>query len=262
MQLRRLAPSASRRSITRPTSDCASRVAAVRSSASASAGRSSALAGSPAGARPSPGLMSMKAIARSVSATRVDGMVPATIPQKRQFSLIAQAVPRRAGAGRGNGRYRPRLYTARAEPCPPRSPMPDELLRPTIGAGVDMSVRPWRLMSQTYVAFFGGVIALDDHRLPERPPPRRGCGQAPPDPAHRRRRPRGRDRRLQPAERRRRPHVRSPVSASAWWPSSAASPSSGSSARWTALSSSAAPTTARSGGRASRPRSAAPSPKP
>ena len=37
--------------------------------------------------------------------------------------------------------------------------MPDELLRPTIGAGVDMSVRPWRLMSQTYVAFFGGVIS-------------------------------------------------------------------------------------------------------
>ncbi len=37
--------------------------------------------------------------------------------------------------------------------------MPDELLRPTIGAGVDMSVRPWRPMSQTYVAFFGGVIA-------------------------------------------------------------------------------------------------------
>ncbi|MEV5968068.1 hypothetical protein AB0L70_40255 [Kribbella sp. NPDC051952] len=37
--------------------------------------------------------------------------------------------------------------------------MPDELLRPTIGAGVDMSVRPWRLMSQTYVAFFGGVVA-------------------------------------------------------------------------------------------------------
>jgi hypothetical protein len=37
--------------------------------------------------------------------------------------------------------------------------MPDELLRPTIGTGVDMSVRPWRLMSQTYVAFFGGVIA-------------------------------------------------------------------------------------------------------
>jgi hypothetical protein len=36
--------------------------------------------------------------------------------------------------------------------------MPDELLRPTIGAGVDLSVRPWRLMSQTYVAFFGGVI--------------------------------------------------------------------------------------------------------
>ena len=37
--------------------------------------------------------------------------------------------------------------------------MPDELLRPTIGAGVDMSARPWRLMSQTYVAFFGGVLA-------------------------------------------------------------------------------------------------------
>ena len=37
--------------------------------------------------------------------------------------------------------------------------MPDDLLRPTIGAGVDLSVRPWRLMSQTYVAFFGGVIA-------------------------------------------------------------------------------------------------------
>jgi hypothetical protein len=37
--------------------------------------------------------------------------------------------------------------------------MPDELLRPTIGASVDMSARPWRLMSQTYVAFFGGVIA-------------------------------------------------------------------------------------------------------
>ncbi|GAA3111494.1 hypothetical protein JOF29_004305 [Kribbella aluminosa] len=37
--------------------------------------------------------------------------------------------------------------------------MPDDLLRPTIGAGVNMSVRPWRLMSQTYVAFFGGVIA-------------------------------------------------------------------------------------------------------
>jgi hypothetical protein len=37
--------------------------------------------------------------------------------------------------------------------------MPDELLRPTIGARVDPSVRPWRLMSQAYVAFFGGVIA-------------------------------------------------------------------------------------------------------
>jgi hypothetical protein len=38
--------------------------------------------------------------------------------------------------------------------------MPDELLRPTIGADVDLSVRPWRLMSQAYVAFFGGVIAV------------------------------------------------------------------------------------------------------
>ncbi|NEA32707.1 hypothetical protein [Streptomyces sp. SID13031] len=37
--------------------------------------------------------------------------------------------------------------------------MPDDLLRPTIGADVDLSVRPWRLMSQAYVAFFGGVIA-------------------------------------------------------------------------------------------------------
>ncbi|WP_020384736.1 hypothetical protein [Kribbella catacumbae] len=37
--------------------------------------------------------------------------------------------------------------------------MPDELLRPTIGADVDMSARPWRLTSQAYVAFFGGVIA-------------------------------------------------------------------------------------------------------
>ncbi|TDO55544.1 hypothetical protein EV651_114248 [Kribbella sp. VKM Ac-2571] len=37
--------------------------------------------------------------------------------------------------------------------------MPDELLHPTVGAGVDMSARPWRLMSQTYVAFFGGVLA-------------------------------------------------------------------------------------------------------
>jgi hypothetical protein len=37
--------------------------------------------------------------------------------------------------------------------------MPDELLRPTVGAGLDMSARPWRLMSQTYVAFFGGVLA-------------------------------------------------------------------------------------------------------
>ena len=37
--------------------------------------------------------------------------------------------------------------------------MPDELLRPTVGAGVDMSARPWRLMSQTYVAFLGGVLA-------------------------------------------------------------------------------------------------------
>jgi hypothetical protein len=37
--------------------------------------------------------------------------------------------------------------------------MPDELLRPTIGAGVDLKVRPWRLKSQIYVAFFGGPIA-------------------------------------------------------------------------------------------------------
>ncbi|WP_350276492.1 hypothetical protein [Kribbella sp. HUAS MG21] len=37
--------------------------------------------------------------------------------------------------------------------------MPDDLLRPTIGAGVNMAVRPWRLMSQAYVAFFGGVLA-------------------------------------------------------------------------------------------------------
>jgi len=37
--------------------------------------------------------------------------------------------------------------------------MPDELLRPTIGDGVDLSVRPWRLKSQLYVAFFGGVLA-------------------------------------------------------------------------------------------------------
>ncbi|GAA1571471.1 hypothetical protein GCM10009789_26290 [Kribbella sancticallisti] len=37
--------------------------------------------------------------------------------------------------------------------------MPDELLRPTIGADVDLSARPWRLTSQAYVAFFGGVIA-------------------------------------------------------------------------------------------------------
>jgi len=37
--------------------------------------------------------------------------------------------------------------------------MSDELLRPTIGADIDLSTRPWRLMSQAYVAFFGGVIA-------------------------------------------------------------------------------------------------------
>ena len=49
--------------------------------------------------------------------------------------------------------------------------MPDELLRPTIGAGVDLSVRPWRLKSQTYVAFFGGAISatliafFNAHRL-------------------------------------------------------------------------------------------------
>ncbi|GAA0945609.1 hypothetical protein GCM10009554_40640 [Kribbella koreensis] len=38
--------------------------------------------------------------------------------------------------------------------------MSDELLRPTIGADVDVTVRPWRLMSQAYVAFFGGVLAV------------------------------------------------------------------------------------------------------
>ncbi|GAA1517796.1 hypothetical protein [Kribbella lupini] len=38
--------------------------------------------------------------------------------------------------------------------------MADELLRPTITANVDLSVRPWRLMSQAYVAFFGGVLAV------------------------------------------------------------------------------------------------------
>jgi hypothetical protein len=38
--------------------------------------------------------------------------------------------------------------------------MSDELLRPTIGADVDVTVRPWRLMSQAYVAFFGGVISV------------------------------------------------------------------------------------------------------
>jgi len=37
--------------------------------------------------------------------------------------------------------------------------MPDDLLRPTISSRVDPSVRPWPLVSQTYVAFFGGVIA-------------------------------------------------------------------------------------------------------
>ncbi|TWD84297.1 hypothetical protein FB561_5472 [Kribbella amoyensis] len=37
--------------------------------------------------------------------------------------------------------------------------MADELLRPTIAADVDLTVRPWRQLSQAYVAFFGGVIA-------------------------------------------------------------------------------------------------------
>ena len=37
--------------------------------------------------------------------------------------------------------------------------MSDELLRPTIADRVDPKVRPWRLNSQAYVAFFGGVIA-------------------------------------------------------------------------------------------------------
>ncbi|MFK4085548.1 hypothetical protein ACI2LF_15650 [Kribbella sp. NPDC020789] len=37
--------------------------------------------------------------------------------------------------------------------------MSDELLRPTIGSTVDPAVRPWRLTTQAFVAFFGGVIA-------------------------------------------------------------------------------------------------------
>lgn len=37
--------------------------------------------------------------------------------------------------------------------------MQDDLLRPSIDKDIDLSVRPWRLVSQTYVAFFGGVIA-------------------------------------------------------------------------------------------------------
>ncbi|TDD57757.1 hypothetical protein E1263_22240 [Kribbella antibiotica] len=37
--------------------------------------------------------------------------------------------------------------------------MSDDLLRPTIGDRVDPTVRPWRLNSQAYVAFFGGVMA-------------------------------------------------------------------------------------------------------
>ncbi|MFC9688488.1 hypothetical protein ACFTSF_08115 [Kribbella sp. NPDC056951] len=37
--------------------------------------------------------------------------------------------------------------------------MSDELLRPTISSAVDPKVQPWRLNSQAYVAFFGGVIA-------------------------------------------------------------------------------------------------------
>ena len=37
--------------------------------------------------------------------------------------------------------------------------MSDDLLRPTIATGVDPKVQPWRLNSQAYVAFFGGVVA-------------------------------------------------------------------------------------------------------
>lgn len=37
--------------------------------------------------------------------------------------------------------------------------MSDELLRPTISSAVDPAVRPWRLTTQAFVAFFGGVIA-------------------------------------------------------------------------------------------------------
>jgi hypothetical protein len=36
--------------------------------------------------------------------------------------------------------------------------MSDELLRPTIATAVDPKVQPWRLNSQAYVAFFGGVV--------------------------------------------------------------------------------------------------------
>jgi hypothetical protein len=37
--------------------------------------------------------------------------------------------------------------------------MHDDLLRPTIGADPDRTQPPWRLLGQTYVAFFGGAIA-------------------------------------------------------------------------------------------------------
>jgi hypothetical protein len=37
--------------------------------------------------------------------------------------------------------------------------MSDELLRPSVQGPIGTSEKPWRLMSQTYVAFFGGVLA-------------------------------------------------------------------------------------------------------
>lgn len=37
--------------------------------------------------------------------------------------------------------------------------MSDELLRPTVQGPIGTSEKPWRLNSQSYVAFFGGVLA-------------------------------------------------------------------------------------------------------
>ncbi|MBB5791443.1 hypothetical protein [Jiangella mangrovi] len=37
--------------------------------------------------------------------------------------------------------------------------MSDELLRPTVQGLIGTSEKPWRLTSQAYVAFFGGVLA-------------------------------------------------------------------------------------------------------